>query len=26
VDAIVTEKGVVMSPDAQKMRALMSED
>lgn len=26
VDAIVTEKGVVMNPDAQKMRALMSED
>jgi len=26
VDAIVTEKGVVMNPDVQKMRALMSED
>jgi methylthioribose-1-phosphate isomerase len=26
VDAIVTEKGVVMNPDAQKMHALMSED
>jgi len=26
VDAIVTEKGVVLNPNAQKMRALMSED